>query len=308
MCVTHTLDLRAFLWHDFTVTSRQLLRELEGLPASATDPWPAVKASVPPNLRLTSGALRWDYRGAQRDVKDTGGMLDAFRRIRDADGVLRFARKYGVLRLCAHGLPAEHSNHLPPTERCKPIGFPRVAEPVDVWLGFTEEARRLMDLAETLSAEHVSEVEWQKLAAGSEGGYRRIALLPRKDRLFAARQRLAQATNRWLLLGDPRPRFQWEAARPTLVIEAGTFGLLALQLAAAMSGTAGLAVCSGCARTYERKGRKAQAGRRNYCEECRSAGVPDRERHRFERERLHEKRAREKKVAQQTSAGKGALG
>jgi hypothetical protein len=76
------------------------------------------------------------------------GLLEQFVALGDAtdDAILAYARQWGVLVICAHGLPASHS------ERCRPLALPRrhayiFWEPLASWRFFARQARRILDIA-----------------------------------------------------------------------------------------------------------------------------------------------------------------
>ena len=69
--------------------------------------------------------------------------------------VLRFARDYGVLGICHHGLPCSHNQPRPvrvvpgePVIWCQPLGYPdQFWEPLEAWYHFAEEARGMLNRA-----------------------------------------------------------------------------------------------------------------------------------------------------------------
>jgi hypothetical protein len=113
-----------------------------------------------------------------------------------------------------------------------------------------------------------------------------------------ARPLLAGSVNRWLVWGDVRPWlvFQdgvagYESRLRLATIRAlgkpsfGLFGVLGLQLAAAVSASSH-AVCDGCHRGY-RPERTPAARRNHFCATCRKDGTADRIRLRRWRQRKH---------------------
>lgn len=146
------------MYYAFRVTS--------ALPDESGPAVPQGPATVPAYLGLDPSrvALLWAWFGrpayGERERSDPinddpDGMLQKFARIADANGVLRFARKYGVLQLCGHWLPAMHASPgapwTVPTEQaipCGPFSSPEFSmgrqpvncEPIAVWRSF---ARRV---------------------------------------------------------------------------------------------------------------------------------------------------------------------
>lgn len=72
---------------------------------------PVEQLSIPRHINLAGNALYWyddpmdDYK---RDKANDTGALNAFIKVKTTDDVLRFARRYGPLGLCKHGLPHMH--------------------------------------------------------------------------------------------------------------------------------------------------------------------------------------------------------
>jgi hypothetical protein len=225
---------------------------------------------------------------------DYTGALGAFLRIKDAEGVREFARRYGWLALCAHGVPATHNPTID-----DPVGIDRglgcqpvYTEPVAAWLRIAAQARAILDVAASLHRNRRPDARSWRLAMGySEDGTGATAPTPLDPgRLADYREWLSIEINGWLRLDPPRPAFLWRS-RPDVVLVCGTFGHIALQLAAACAGTADLMRCDSCRQPYIRR-RRAQAGRRNYCPGCRDSGAPQRDARRDFRQRQAQQRGR----------------
>jgi hypothetical protein len=74
--------------------------------------------------------------------------------------------------------------------------------------------------------------------------------------------------DRWLGLGDVRPRFEFRD-RPEIGFGGdGLFGALAFQLVQIVSRVEGTAICSSCGKVYI-PFRRPSTGRSNYCDDCR---------------------------------------
>ena len=98
---------------------------------------------VPAHIELRGGELVWDAVTISHRA-DPRRMLDAFVRIKDADGVLRFARRYGPLLLCSRG---EHLGRDHRGEGCAlDVGPPwdRGVESIEHWMRWVREARAIM--------------------------------------------------------------------------------------------------------------------------------------------------------------------
>jgi hypothetical protein len=108
----------------------------------------------------------------------------------------------------------------------------------------------------------------------------------------------ANLLNGLLQLGRTRPYVVWDK-RETVDRARMVFGgprllsYLALQLSLAALRLGTFATCSFCSRQYSPE-RAPKAGQRNYCTECRVAGVPTRMAQRDRRKRLHHSPSRKK--------------
>lgn len=91
------------------------------------------------------------------------------------------------------------------------------------------------------------------------------------------RQLVAEVVDDLIRLGDVHPSISWKDASPRIELSPakvhGLFGAVAMQLAATISGSKGLATCSECAKVYT-PSRRPKATQANYCSECRRARVP----------------------------------
>ncbi len=271
---------------------------------------------LPPQGRRRPRALRLDgdllvYRpgtATAGEAIDYTGALGAFLRMKDADGVLKFAQRYGPLALCAHGVPATHNPTIDdpvgidrglgcrPVRRTADDGEDEYTEPVAAWLRLAAQARAILDVAASLHHNRRPDARSWRLAMGySEDGTGATAAPPTPidpGRLADCRDWLSVRISWWLLFDPPRPAFHWRKPRPDVVLVCGTFGHIALQLAAACAGTADLMRCDGCRQPYIREGRRAQAGRRNYCPDCRDSGAPQRDAKADFRQRQAQQRGR----------------
>ena len=250
---------------------------------------------------------------------DFTGALDRFARLKTGDNVLRFAQRYGVLDFCQHGQPATHNPRLlaipllglvqspslwKPIESgiysepgfmiedhgertwCEPVG----SEAVEGWLFWSRMAAALLNVAAALASRHsTSRDDWEVIITEESDEIPRLidSLLARG---WAARVYLQEAVNRWLHLANVRLSLSWPIGqdKASLELEADTFGLLGIQLLTAVTGAQALAVCDGCHSPYVRPNRRPQAGRANYCPECKSAKVPERLRQQRKRTRMRQ--------------------
>ena len=219
----------------------------------------------------------WPYEFLEKDrpyLSDTTGMLDAFIRVTEAKSALRFAKKFGVLQICRHGLQYSHAPAC--LASSQQSGWnPRLMEPLKAWLHYSTSAPAILSLSASIQRgdegdEIGSRDDWTLLFR-SRGGKGSIDELMRA---FSATPALAKtflvtAINDWLVEGNVRPTISWgEEASPGFSLNASTFGLLGVQLMTAVSRIQDVYLCDGCGTPYSRKKRKPQAGRNQYCETC----------------------------------------
>jgi hypothetical protein len=260
-------------------------------------PIPPYVPTHPEEVWMDGGRLYW-HGGQAIERVPTEGLLDAFVRIDSERDVLTFATRFGPLGLCKHGFPAGHFLDFhqflfdsPSESQCYPRHAGPASEPVGRWYIYVRAARALLSLAAALHGETLGRHEdW---VDAFESVPRDDDVLPPDPgtmargplTLIGLRHLLADLINEWLLLGDVRPRLLWEEAAG-ITFDSDTFGALAIQLMQAASRTNGLAICSSCGMPYMRTGRKAPAGRRNYCPNCgMSAALRDAQRAHRQRKR-----------------------
>jgi len=274
---------------------------------------------LPVGKVVTWGGLRIDSRDLVYDVTETphdssaDGLLEAFIRIRVPDDALRFSMRFGVLWLCRqHGLPTGRLNwterflgmSAPHDRDCALRGYPQCREPLSRWLAFAAQARAIVELAGHLHGGGPVKLEervaaWRVLYEGHVGDGAKLDKLSR--RLAAESRRrdavtmLGAYVNYWLELGGARPAVIWPAwsfvgeadKGPSLELRAaraGVFGVMAIQLATAVTKAQDIYICAGCRQSYLRVERASRSGR-NYCPACKGQGIHERDRKRRQRER-----------------------
>jgi hypothetical protein len=217
---------------------------------------------VPPFVKLDGDRLlyTWEPHGLRRRDRrriELGRMLDAFLRIQDGHGVLRFARRYGVLRICEHGLPASHQLLAPvryepplfvpdpeglwgvagrtmgsdwlPIALCEPLreGQERFSglywDPIDRWLAYAEQARAMLNIGRKLHGKESTTVaDWSALGELfpiHPHGITEEVLGKVQRPPWGIRRYLAMAVQGWLQLGGVQPTLNWWADSPAVVLE-----------------------------------------------------------------------------------------
>jgi predicted RNA-binding Zn-ribbon protein involved in translation (DUF1610 family) len=212
------------------------------------------------------------YLAAQR------GILNEFVRIKDAKGVGRFASRFGVLGLCAHGLPNSHDKQCGLMYVAERSWNPVFYEPIDQWINFASCARAMLNVAAALhQGDTATESDWETIYrdADGRGDIHELVKLFR-DRPTMAKGFLAGRVNSWMGIGDVAPLLHWgdpASTSPQFRLTGGTFGLLAVQLMVSVSKTNKVFSCDGCGEAYLRGGRRPTSGNRNYCTDCGKKGA-----------------------------------
>lgn len=222
-----------------------------------------------------------------------------------------FARRYGILRICKHGLPATHSDSPNNSiyfgeERdfsrypyCRPLGTSfgnenEGFEPVDRWRFFSRQARAILNVMAQFNLDELGlEEDWKTILEHANSD-------PGRD-LGQQRLDCVAVVNTWLRVASVIPQIHYdynpfnhrlkhpalEAAPKTREgyrVEFETdlffrgsrlFAYLACQLMTAAVGR-GVGLCSGCGKIYTPPKRKPKRGQNNYCTKCgRAAATRD---------------------------------
>jgi hypothetical protein len=236
-------------------------------------------------------------------VRPSPDLLERFLRLEAASAqqIQEFASRFGALLIFCK---IENRKTLP--------GKLVIFEDCAVWRYFAGSMRSLLRIASCFHAERRSDpVDWDRLgafpmssvsakerpydplSATSIGGEEAWTTMAHFVRHGADRDRTmwARFLNSLLELGRVRPWLVWEgaggSARPKLLFSGpNLLSYLSLQLCLRASKHDAFAVCSYCNQQYTPTGRTPKAGQRNFCPDCREAGVPVRIAQRARRDRL----------------------
>jgi hypothetical protein len=224
-------------------------------------------------------------------------------------GIEAFARAWGTLGICKHGVPWLHSVlwrrrpacHPQRARRRGPRGVVVNLEPCSAWRSLVAVFAAALEIAEHLGQGRPGpELAWDRIAdfeeqlSGRSTWTRDLRGLngSRFDESHGPedvpmqRHDLARVLTSWADAALVMLDVQWgpvippESDTPRLLLGSGTlFGALVVQLIQVCSGTRGIVKCSGCASWYaplDKHGRPRwpQRGRRHFCPRCRSDGVP----------------------------------
>ncbi len=246
---------------------------------------------------LPNSRVPYPFDAPEAEVK---GALDAFIRITNDGDILNFARRFGVLRICNHDLPASHtmieeecSTEIERKRRpaCQLIssdlfGNDWLVESTSAWHFYVGQARSMLTVASKVHRdEPTTKRDWVPLGMKWESldGHHGLT---ESNQLWI----LERAVNTWLQWGGVVPLFFLDRQRGHFELVGSTFGALAIQLMFAVSQRQSLALCSGCGTPYLREGKRAQAGRRNFCPPCQESPLPARLRKRDHDKRRHDEK------------------
>lgn len=97
-------------------------------------------------------------------------LLEKFLMLHDrpTSDILAFAKRWGVLEICKHGLPCTHSNCHPLEDRLS------YWEPIQAWRSFSVQARAVLEIAASLrKGQPASMASWDRKGPSSEETRRR---------------------------------------------------------------------------------------------------------------------------------------
>ena len=233
-------------------------------------------------------AIVWDHTGPNGQFPDTGArdqkVLDEFVKLVGcpAERVLGFARAYGPLHVCEHGLPAWHNPGW--WRKGKLVGYCRETqvEPLHVWWDLAGQAKAVLGIAASVHRGNtISETDWRAALAWT--GRRDIPWWNQSSRADA--RVLELCVQRWLQLGSVHPTFHWNRGEPQIQLSGwGVMGAIGRQLAFAVARVGGLELCYNCKEWYQPKRRpnpnvttivRHASTRRSPTETPSEHGVPD---------------------------------
>jgi hypothetical protein len=260
---------------------------------SSSRPAPDFRLYVPSeDADLARIAIRWPSESYLRvdgyvdgdQAKATPGMLSSFCRLAETTqprDFLRFAKKWGVLDLCAHLLPTSHN---PDPLTCRPICI----EPTTTW----KETASIFAATLAISASlHLGQqgrrADWSILETLWNDGSRFHGRDIEDQKLI-----LGALINTMMIRGQVRPTYRWNIETDTIQVGwagLGLYGALCVELALTVAKIDGWATCSGCHKAYIPR-RRPRKGQLNMCDTCRDSPVQ----WRMQKRKLREKRRQER--------------
>ena len=210
--------------------------------------------------------LIWNADARHRKVRPGSGLLHEFIKLhtRPKLDYLKFARKWGVLDTCWHGLPRKHYliDAVPHCDSKQFSGSWNYDLICDWWL-FSRGAQAILELVSNLNYGKVDLDWWKALYPPVE--------LPKS--LTRAGLMLQMQLSRWLAIGGVSLRPQWKPETGQWVLSFTTtftpslFGAIAARIMLAIVEQPGLTICSSCKKFYS-PSRRPNPNRRNYCQKC----------------------------------------
>lgn len=225
-------------------------------------------------------------------VAPARGLLADFLELRDAAGVLRYAKRWGALLLCeAHGRPFIHTQGLGTTTYGDDLCLPAKAaagwwsEPLDQWLALSRRAQATLRAGLAIREGRSPDVaDWQTLGIRAPSSSSN-----QQTRVAAQRTALTSVINEWMETGQVYPSLAWTETGLSLQLASrgGLWGAIGIQLAAAVGDVEDLAYCNACHKFFHPTQRAPKTGQLTFCPQCRSSGHAARTSVRAWRDRQH---------------------
>lgn len=201
-------------------------------------------------------------------------MLEQFLRLSEASGsqVLRYARRWGVLMRCEHGLSfalvraprcdicLEHFSNLVTQ------GKPLLRESVGLWRRYAREFEGLLAISVALHDDRRGKKEdWTAIRT----------ILPWTGEVEphllsvpGQRSRLQQIVQQWCVEADVQILFEWHfEGTPSLTLGGNLLAALVIQLMLVITRGEGLALCDSCGKPFCPK-KRPNPNRRKFCSSC----------------------------------------
>ena len=193
---------------------------------------------VPTQVRLNGDLLCYSVLAERRSPIPGPGLLDAFAGIETPAHVLRFARRWGALGHCEHGLPVPQVG-IHPSRACHHRGCDQwehvrrlrcQVEPFRQWQKTVEVVRAILRLGHACREGSLGEIgdcvtvwNWghseEEKSFGKElfDPSSRFNLGETKATLLARQRGVVQhAINRWMALAEVHPFFSWGQSPPSI--------------------------------------------------------------------------------------------
>jgi hypothetical protein len=194
------------------------------------------------------------------------------------EGIVRFCRRWGVLPLCEHGIPARHGCAIQPwrTEIIDGIEIAYGRQAIAWAQTFATALESVLRIGVEMSAGRPGRSDdWDtanRIISGPDFGTWQEH--PSKLGIEVARLHLQILLRRLIEICDIRPRFFWNKATQSWQIDLDSDlnannipALLVIELIVTIADKDGFAICSSCHKAYIPT-RRPDPSRRNYCQKC----------------------------------------
>ena len=238
-------------------------------------------------------AIQWKIRPKSPNwvfVKPPLDLVREFADLRSAseDQIRRFAKKWGILGICADhpGFPVHHAEGCLPIGKLDPgrqgayiSGLAEGVEPIRFWRRYAWLFHAVLEIGRALSQAKVGKHRyWYLLFPELRQNPSLIRISGPKD-LVHARYRFSQHVAELYQLSGVQNVLDWNPEntrgkgqwlwRTRTTKPFNLIGILAIQAARILSGGGPTAVCSGCKQEYSSGSRRPKGGQANYCLSCR---------------------------------------
>jgi hypothetical protein len=259
-------DMKSFLRADMLNAAGELERPLQ-----------SYQYAPPEIIKLHGHIIIWKEKDFgqinlfREKRRPNPNLLFKFIKLRKASPqqIFDFARKWGVLGICKHGLPYTHIPQ-PTLETdfkywCEPLetkeGY--FWEPIQSWREYASWTYAILKIAVNLHQGKLGDVNDWKVIYG-----RHPKSPPNLNPLTLDKSLLSALINHWVEISNLRPRFDWSEKGIFVSFDSNLFGVIASQLLMVISRTQGLGICSNCSQPFIPLNRRPKANQRNYCQQC----------------------------------------
>lgn len=249
---------------------------------------------VAQEIRLEGDFIIWNSSGEYLKKKHDEFLVSRFTNLasEDSNGILKFAKNWGTLGLCEHGLPYTHSSFstIDGKENCQPTG----RESIEDWISFSKNFRGLHNISTRLLNSHASDES--EFLRGNKSDWLTLlnfndAILPKtvKDE----KELFQNSVNFWLLSAGVRPQYdlsdklhdviQQQKLHLSHSSKNSLIGELAKQLTFNTAKAQPILTCSNCGRSGTSEEidpdriRKHKSGAKVYCQDCRINRMPQKQ-------------------------------
>jgi transposase-like protein len=229
-------------------------------------PFDTGRVLVHRSIRIQERYLVWDsgktHDDEPRDLKPSKGVLGDFVKLwqGDAEAILRYARKHGVLMLDEAGKPSSH-------------WIPEGRDHLERWCLISRRACAVLNIAAALAQGKLGPAEdWNVIDSSLDASFPKSKNRSTPHGVSAARMYLQWELEAWAELGRITLSIRRDNRRNAWVTEIDfgdrLFAVLALQLLLTVADADGLYNCDGCKLPYARQLKRPKPGQSNFCPQC----------------------------------------